>query len=187
MSSKYISFLENDEQVIWSGKPVAKNWFAYGDTVYVPYSIFLGGFLLYCESLIWTFRAPMGIQLLGVLLTLIAAYLIVGRLLFRRYKMKHSVYLVTNLRVIEWFDSEWIKPKFVTLEAFDKMVKYIEKDGSGILLFGEYHPAILIRVNNGMEPFKIKINKIVGFYYIEGVQEVFDIIKALQKKEGPKV
>lgn len=179
--------LQEGEKILWTGRSQKGHFFSHGDFMFIPYSLFVGGFLLYCEFLLLTNSAPLMFQALGACIGLIGLYWIVGRLFYRVYKLSKSRYIITSIRVIESYDSPWLRQKEMSLTAFDKMVKYVEDKGTGTLLFGAHHPAILYRVNTGTEFLHPKLKQVVGFYHIEGAQGVFDMIKALQKGKGPVV
>lgn len=175
--------LEEQEQIIWQGRTKRHQFFSHGDMIFIPYSIFVGGFLLFCAFLIVKYQAPILLQLLGVVLMIIGIYWILGRMLYRYWKMAQAQYIVTNRRILVQFSHKILKNQVMRLSDFDKMVRIVEPDGTGTLLFGNYHPAILYRVNTGTEIFKPKLRRIIGFYHIPECEKVFSTIKALQMNE----
>lgn len=175
--------LHPEEEVIWSGKSSTKKWISYGDYMYIPFSLMWCGFVVYFEYLAIQYRYPFNFHLLGIPFALFGLYMAVGRFFYKFYKKKCSYYVLTNQRAIEAYDSKWIKSREMPIASIGRMLRFVEKDGYGVLVFTDINPALIMKLNDGMEPFRSKTKNVVGFYDIEQVETLFSLVQELKTKK----
>lgn len=95
------------ETVLWTGTPGSEGrLFCSEDWLLVPFSLLWGGVALTWEGLAlfallltWEPQALLGV-LVGLPFAVVGAHMIAGRFLFKAWRRKNSVYVITNKRVL---------------------------------------------------------------------------------------
>lgn len=167
--------LLKEEKILWSGKPNVNRLFSKKDA----YSIFVGiGFIV--SSLAWIvngIRYMSGLKveknirpdqgsvfvLLGLLVTLLGIYQIIGKPIRRKRKKEKTLYAVTNKRllILEVRSRERMISKYIS--QINKVDVITSENGIGTIEFGENYP-------DG------------EFSDINDVQSVYEIINDLRSK-----
>jgi len=167
--------LLKEEKILWSGKPNVNRLFSKKDA----YSIFVGiGFIV--SSLAWIvngIRYMSGLKveknirpdqgsvfvLLGLLVTLLGIYQIIGKPIRRKRKKEKTLYVVTNKRllILEVRSRERMISKYIS--QINKVDVITSENGIGTIEFGENYP-------DG------------EFSDINDVQSVYELINDLRSK-----
>ena len=167
--------LLKEEKILWSGKPNVNRLFSKKDA----YSIFVGiGFIV--SSLAWIvngIRYMSGLKveknirpdqgsvfvLLGLLVTLLGIYQIIGKPIRRKRKKEKTLYAVTNKRllILEVRSRERMISKYIS--QINKVDVITSENGIGTIEFGENYP-------DG------------EFSDINDVQSVYELINDLRSK-----
>ena len=144
--------LLKEEKILWSGKPNVNRLFSKKDA----YSIFVGiGFIV--SSLAWIvngIRYMSGLKveknirpdqgsvfvLLGLLVTLLGIYQIIGKPIRRKRKKEKTLYVVTNKRllILEVRSRERMISKYIS--QINKVDVITSENGIGTIEFGENYP-----------------------------------------------
>jgi hypothetical protein len=176
--------LDTDEVIAWHGTSNTKKMFAYGDYMYIPFSIMWVGFVIFLEYFIIIYNYPITFHLLSVPMVLIGLYMAIGRFVYKYFKKKNSCYVLTNKRVIEAYENSHFGYKEKKLSEIGRMVRFVEKDGYGTLIFDDINPAYIMKLNNGMEQFRNKTKKVIGFYDFPEAEALFQQIQSLKSNEN---
>lgn len=169
--------LKPEEIILWSGKANAKKMISYGDYMYIPFSLMWCAFVVYWEWLSIKFEYPIVFHVLGVPMALIGLYMAFGRFVYKYFKKKNSCYCITNLRVIEAYEKPIFGYKEMAMADIGRVVRFVEKDGHGTLVFNDVNPAYIMKLNDGMEMFRSQTRKLVGFYDVPDVETLFELTK----------
>ena len=172
--------LEPGETILWHGTSNMKKMISYGDYMYIPFSLMWMGFVVYWEYMVITYQYPFIFHVLGVPMALIGLYMAFGRFAFKYYKKKNSCYVLTNKRVIEAYEDSRIGYKEKPLTEIGRMLRFVEEDGTGILVFDDVNPAYMMKLNDGMEQFRRKTKKLIGFYDIADAEKLYQEIQLLK-------
>lgn len=103
-----------------------------------------------------------------------------GRFFYKAYRKKKSCYVITNRRVIETYEDARLGYKEKELKDIGRMVRFVEKDGVGTLVFDDINPAYIMKLNDGMEPFRRKTRKVIGFYDVRDAEQLYELIQTLK-------
>ncbi len=174
-----------EETIIWQGQSEPKKMIAYGDAMYIPFSLMWLGFVIIWEYSTVAYHYPWVFHFFGVPMVVIGLYMAFGRFVFKRYKKKHSNYILTNKRAIEAYDVAWLGYKEKSLKDVGRMVRFVEKDGYGCLIFDDINPAYMMKLNDGMERFRRKTKNVIGFYDIPEAEALYKEVQRL-KDEAQK-
>lgn len=178
--------LEADEIIIWQGQSSTKKMIAYGDYMYIPFSLMWVGFVLFWEYSTIIYHYPFIFHFFGVPMVLIGLYMAFGRFIYKVYKKKRSCYVLTNKRAIEAYDIKWLKRNEKPLAEVGRMIRFVDnKDGYGCLVFDDINPAYMMKLNDGMEFIRRKLRKVTGFYDIPDAEAVYQEVQRL-KDEAKK-
>jgi hypothetical protein len=99
--------LQQDERLVWCGRPNTTRWFMPADWLLIPISLMWGGFAVFWEVGVLTAKTTSGsdrydlfFRLWGVPFVAIGVYLIVGRFFARRYFGRRTAYAITTSRAL---------------------------------------------------------------------------------------
>lgn len=178
--------LKDGETILWSGKGNPKKWLSYSDYMYIPFSVMWCAFVVYWEYLSIHYQYPFVFHLIGIPFALMGVYMAIGRFIYKYQKKKHSCYVITNQRIIEAYDSKLFASHEMPVADLGRMVRFVEKDGFGVIIFTDINPALIMKLNDGMEWTRRKTKGIVGFYDIPELERVFELATQLKdQKEKP--
>lgn len=171
-----------DEQILWAGKANASKMISYGDYMYIPFSLMWCAFVVYMEYLAIQYQYPIIFHVVGVPMAIYGLYMAFGRFVYKYLKKDSSCYVITNLRVIEAYEKSIFGYKEKSMGEIGRMVRFIEKDGHGTLVFDDVNPAYIMKLNDGMEIFRSKMRKLIGFYDVPEAEMLFELIQAHKGK-----
>jgi hypothetical protein len=135
--------LASGERLLWSGRPDSRRWFYAQDAVLVPFSLAWGSFAIFWEASVLSSRGAGGSvvnALWGVPFVAIGLYLIAGRLFARRWIRRHTLYALTDQRVIS-IGPSWPRGERTTsvwLGSYPPVEKRPARGGQGTLLIGSF-------------------------------------------------
>ena len=92
-------YLQQREKILWIGQPRASQLFSGEDLFLIPFSFLWGGFAIFWESMALA-GGPSFFALWGVPFVVIGQYMIWGRFVHKYLSRKHTLYAVTERRVI---------------------------------------------------------------------------------------
>lgn len=174
--------LEDGEEILWSGKGNPKKWLSYSDYMYIPFSLMWCAFVLYWEYLSIHYHYPMIFHILGIPFALMGIYMAIGRFYYKYQKKSRSCYVITNQRILERYSSNLFASHEMPLSEVGRIVRFVEKDGHGVIIFTDINPAMIMKLNDGMEWTRRKTKGIVGFYDIPDLEVVFKLVTDLKQK-----
>ena len=88
------------EPILWQGRPERYSLLEKQDWFLLPFSILWGGFAVFWEYSAFRVNAPLLFKLWGIPFVLVGLYMIAGRFLCKRYTLRHTVYAITDRRII---------------------------------------------------------------------------------------
>ncbi|MGB9928893.1 MAG: hypothetical protein ACPK85_10895 [Methanosarcina sp.] len=173
--------LLRNEQVLWMGQPEKSGIFSREDLFFIPFSLF---WLSITTSIGIMFLSSGELfPILFVLpFLLVGLYLLIGRIIHKRYLKKRTYYVVTNQRVLILTNlfSRNLQSEFINnIPVINKTVR---KDGIGTIQFGNYQYTGSMQRNPEFN-FTGFGYGIPTFYDIKGVDNVYQIVNNLRKKE----
>lgn len=172
--------LAADEQIQWQGKSEANKMIAYSDYMYIPFSIMWLGFIGLWEYNIIVVHYPLVFHALGIPMLIVGLYMAIGRFFYKAYRKKKSIYIITNQRAIETYEDSRLGYKEKAIKDIGRMVRFVEKDGVGTLVFDDINPAYIMKLNDGMEPFRRRTRKVIGFYDVKDAEQLYELIQTLK-------
>lgn len=172
--------LASDESIQWQGKSEKKKMIGYSDYMYIPFSLMWLGFICVWEYNIIVVHYPLIFHALGIPMLIAGVYMAFGRFFYKAYRKKKSCYVITNRRVIETYEDSRLGYKEKELKDIGRMVRFVEKDGVGTLVFDDINPAYIMKLNDGMEPFRRKTRKVIGFYDVKDAEQLYELIQTLK-------
>lgn len=125
-------YLTDGEYVIWQGAPVKGHLFSLQDIFLIPFSLMWGGFAVFWELMVILADAPLLIQLWGIPFVVIGFYLMAGRFFVQAHMRKHTLYAVTNKRILR-IRKKQVDSLNYRLSPQKRMTQH--KDGSGSIIF----------------------------------------------------
>ena len=135
--------LNNDESVLWAGKPNTRVIFHPSDWYMIPFSLLWGGFAIFWELGVTggfgsnqDHSAPWFFMLWGVPFVLIGQYFIWGRFFYSAWKKTRLIYAVTNRRVLVLALAPGRKVISSFIGSIPAIDKEVRSDGIGTLKFG---------------------------------------------------
>jgi len=179
--------LDADETLIWCGIPKQGLVFRRSDYFMLPFSLLLFGGAVCWESLIVFAAIDEGskspsiiFQLFGIIIVMIALYMVIGRFIYDKIKRANIVYGISNLRAI--IVSDIFGKNVTTIDLrllLDIDIAFTDhKEGYGTITFAEedYAGALLTGMwwrlpgMGGTSPPR--------FDFIENGKEVFSLLMA---------
>ena len=97
------TYLEDGEELLWSGSPETLKYFSRTDICLVPITLILGWFLItyaYASFMLMMQGKSVAFALSGITILLIAFYLVIGRIWYRHKRLSRNLYFVTSKRVL---------------------------------------------------------------------------------------
>lgn len=130
--------LNDDERVLWTGKPEILPLFAWGDLFFIPFAIFF--LTIGIEPLTWElshgFKHETFFWLSSVFFIFFGLYGLFGRFVLKILTRRHTSYAVTNERilVVRTFPRKGLVSGY--LDKITAMSKDIYRNGRGTITFG---------------------------------------------------
>jgi hypothetical protein len=184
-----IKLLPN-ETIHWYGKPNPWVIFAFGDSFLIPFSLLCGAFAFYWEYT--TFNLESQIlsggpftylyPITGIPVVLVALYLIIGRFFYKFWKKTKTTYAVSNKRLMVITQTGTRKERFQFLNHIQTIKKYVGKNGSGSLAFGDLGRGGAF-TNAGIFLIDNDFQGIVSFFDIPDAEAVYQLVDQLRPKK----
>jgi hypothetical protein len=165
------------EKLLWAGKPKTGLVFRNSDFFLIPFSLLWGGFAFFWEISVVGSGAPAFFSLFGLPFVIIGLYITIGRFFVDANRRAHTLYGVTQDRVI-------IKSGFVSNNITSVNIKTLQgltfsqkADGSGTIMLGSTDSRYAIMQQMDWPGVK----QAPKLEMIEGVKAVYDQIVELQR------
>ena len=126
-------YVNEDEMVLWKGRPQKAFLFTKEDASTVPMSVIICGCSLYATFTAWKESGPVLFRLLSLLFVCFGLYMLIGRFLYGAYLRKRTYYVITNKRIIRMQNNK------IDLRYGDDLMPtgvITNPDGSGTIEFG---------------------------------------------------
>lgn len=169
--------LDRDERLLWSGVPGGGLRLRKSDLLTIPFSIMWGGFAIF-----WEYSAmehgPLFFRLWGIPFVAVGVYMMVGRFYWDAYVRDHTVYAVTDKRVIIVSGTWTRSTTSIALPGLRFITLVTRDDGSGDVVFAPSAAALpegFNRRNYQPQPAKLE--------FLPNAREVYDIIRAAQREQ----
>ena len=167
-------YIQNDERLLWSGKPVGGILFRAFDAFLIPFFIFWTGFSLVWEGLAIWGGAPFFFPLFGIPFVVIGYHMLIGRF-FQDAKFRaKTFYGITDKRIIIAYEGKTRKMKSWNLDKTEVSISR-KKDGSGTLKFGKTDPNTSAGISMPFKDMEF-IPELTG---IQDVNRAYEILQKL--------
>lgn len=178
------SELMRDETIRWIGQPIPGRIFSPADLFLVPFSLFWLGFSLFWEGAVVAMDAPWFFKLWGVPFVLIGLYLVIGRFFHQSWLRRHTIYAVTDRRVLVIRAAASRNTQAVFLKDLPIVNRRVRMDGTGTIIFGDSYGQTLAAGGFAMR------GRYAGaapmcFQEIPDVDAVYRLLMELREEEGP--
>jgi hypothetical protein len=180
--------LSAGEHVQWLGRPDPAKHFNAGDVYLVPFSILWAGFSIFWEATAIASGAGPFFALWGIPFIVIGLYVVVGRFFYKAYRKRHTLYAVTDRRVLilaQRRRGERVDAMY--LRAIPTISTSVDSAGRGSVQFGNTSPFGMWNANSGMEFFG-RVNSAttgVAFYDVDDARAVGDLVERLREQDQP--
>ena len=162
-------YLSNGEVVLWKGRPGKGHLLTGNDIFLIPFSILWCGFAIFWETTVVASGAPFFFKLWGIPFVCVGLYITFGRFLWTAYVRKHTVYVITNRRIIR---SRRGRVDSLSARSMPAMHAKVRKDGTGTIRFGE--PSYYRR--NTFDPND-------GLFTLENIPDVIRVQQIIETME----
>ncbi|MFZ5353380.1 MAG: hypothetical protein ACOZCL_11770 [Bacillota bacterium] len=193
VNSDVRKILSIGEQVLWSGKPKLSVLFNRSDILFIPFSI------IWCViAIIWELKAldifsdligktqKVNIvvaifPLIGLVAVVFGLYLCIGRLIYKYWSKKNTDYYITNERILIINNKSTKSFKEMYIKSIPSISKYMTKNGSGNIYFGNITLGASLYFNSGLDFYvNIICKDMIAFFDIEGVEEVYKLVNNMR-------
>ena len=142
-----------DERVLWTGHPDTRAWLTPLDTLLIPVSVlFLS---LVVGILIPELRGPDRNEarlFVAAVFSVVGVYLVVGRVLVRRWMDRHTLFVVTDKRVVVLREVPRRIVEALRIDRIGRIRTWIRGSGVGTLQFGDLPWLRNVYGQTGLEP-----------------------------------
>ncbi len=129
--------LNQDESILWAGRPKTGIIFRQIDIFLIPFSILWSGFVTFWIYITYTSGAPLFFIFFSVPFVLVGLFLLFGRFFYDVKQRENTIYGLTEKRIIIKSGIYSRKIQSIALETLPD-IQYREKqDGSGTILLGK--------------------------------------------------
>jgi hypothetical protein len=173
-----------DERVLWTGHPATRAWLTTVDVLLIPVSVlFLS---LAVGILIPELRGPDRNEprlFVAMLFSVVGVYLVGGRVLVRRWMDRHTLFVVTDKRVVVLREVPRRIVEALAIDRIGRIRTWIRGSGVGTLQFGDVPWLRNAYGQTGLEPLgNVPRNTVPVFHNIPAAEEVLELVSALQSK-----
>lgn len=169
--------LNNNEEILWSGKPHTDIKFRYSDIFFIPFSFLWAGFALFWEYNVVKLGIPF-MMLWGVPFVLMGAYITIGRFIADAARRSKTIYGITPTSVLIKTGLFKQDITILTIQNLHDIKLSTNKDGSGTITFDSNNVSLY-----WMEGFDWLGHKQPSrFEGIDNVKEVYNQILHLQQQ-----
>lgn len=176
---KFHSELLSGEKFLWTGQPDPNIFFTKGDIFLIPFSLLWGGSFISTLGSSFPMNGEFSIfSLVSVVFSVVGAYMIFGRFIYKYLKKKNTYYAVTSERVLiltELFGRSVLSINAKSLSAINKTGN---GNGIGSILFGEQNQQSSMTGNMGMDLLGYANSQ--AFFDIHNVDDVYGKINRLK-------
>jgi hypothetical protein len=170
-----------DEDLLWSGQPMAGVRFRSSDFLMVPFSLMWGGFAFFWEATVLTTDAPFFFKLWGIPFVLVGTYLIVGRFFWDAHRRARTFYGVTDRRIVIVTTGLGARVKSLQLRTLSDVTLSTSRDGSGTITFGPSVAGAGWLTGSGWPGAQAQAPQ---FELIEQARATYDLIGGAQRQAG---
>jgi hypothetical protein len=175
--------LGSGERILWHGRPVGPRWLERPDVFMLPFSLFWGAIVLSWEAGVLAGHDAIVFPLFGIPFVALAVYLLIGRLLVRRWMRARTAYAVTDQRALSITpallgDNERLATAWWA--SYPKVEKSVGRRGRGTIYIGTF---IFSRRWSAGDPSwpgsRWMAGNTVTFTNVEDATHVYDLINTL--------
>jgi PH (Pleckstrin Homology) domain-containing protein len=183
-------FIENEltpalgqgEKLLWAGKPKTGVVFRNSDFFLIPFSLLWGGFAFFWEFTVLGSGGPTFFSLFGLPFVVVGLYITIGRFFIDAYKRAHTLYGITEERVIIKSGILSSSITSVNIKALQGLTFSQKADGSGTIVLGNIDSRYAMM--QGMDWPSVKQPPKLDL--IEDVKAVYDQIVGLQRTKSER-
>ncbi len=173
-------FESEHEELIWTGVPGRGIIFHMIDAFLIPFSLLWGGFAIFWEIMVIASGAPLFFALFGLPFVAVGLFLIVGRFVWDARRRRHTMYALTNKRVIFRTGVRTKTISTISLIAVKEVSLKLKPDGRGTITFFTHTTGVAVtKALSGFQLFGVGGN--TAFELIDDAQEVYKKINVLLK------
>jgi hypothetical protein len=134
------SLLRPGERVLWHGRPIPRRFVLRGSPLAIPFTFLWFGFAIFWEVGVLTSRAPGLFALWGLPFIAMGAYISVGRFFVAWREATHTVYAVTDQRILIVGGALSQRIQELSLRTMPAPTLDQGADGVGTITFGPSGP-----------------------------------------------
>jgi len=180
LQSELRSHIDNDETLIWTGKPKQGITFKSSDLFMIPFSLMWGGFAILWEYTVISTDAHFILKIWGIPFVLIGLYMIFGRFFFDSASRKNTIYGMTENRILIKSGVFKKSIKSLNIKTLNDITLIEKSNGSGTIFLGSENGFNGIFSGSGWSDSNEKM--VHALEMIENVRKVYRQITDLQKK-----
>lgn len=173
--------LSRNEKILWTGRPKTGIIFRAYDIVVIPFSLLWFGFAIF-----WEYNVlKMGVgfmALFGLPFIVTGLYISVGRFFVDVFKRKHTIYGITDNRVVIKSGMFIKSIKSFNIKTISDLTFKEKADGSGTISFGPFTNSngygMFFRGMDDLQGLKSQS----GLELIEDVKKVYNLLLEQQRK-----
>jgi hypothetical protein len=124
------------EKLLWAGQPRQGLLLRSSDALLIPFSLVWAGFAVFWEVSVVRTGAPFFFKLWGVPFVLVGIYIVLGRFFVDARQRRHTVYGVTNQRIVIVAGLFGRSVQSLTLNALPGLSLNERASGQGTISFG---------------------------------------------------
>ncbi len=175
--------LGGEEHIIWVGTAGRGIVFRTIDWFMIPFSLLWGGFAIVWEFIAITAGAPLFFALFGLPFVLVGLFLIVGRFAWDARRRKHTLYALTNKRLISRTGVKTHNISSLNLSEVKNVGLSLKPDGRGTITL--YNYTLGVNVSKALSGFQIFGGGSPNtLELIDDAQEVYNKINETLNKPG---
>lgn len=181
LQSELRTHLDNDESLLWTGKPKQGIKLKGSDAFMIPFSLMWGGFAIFWESTVIFTDAPFFFKLWGIPFVLVGLYLIIGRFFFDAKRREKTVYGITENRIIIKSGVFKESIKSLNIKTLSDITLNEKSDKSGTIVLGNENGFSGMFSGTGWPGANGKMAPAIEM--IDNVRTVYRKITELQKEK----
>lgn len=171
--TEFNDLLEQDERLVWTGRPKTGLILRWTDLFLIPFSIiWCGGAIFW---VIMASKASIGFAIFGIPFVLLGLMLVFGRFLVDIKQRENTIYGITEDRIIIRSGIFSKKTNSINLKMLTNLEFTEKSDGSGTIFLGPKNPKDQFSMVSGMNWWPGS-KSIPALEYIENVREVYSVI-----------
>lgn len=173
-------YLDNNEKLVWTGRPKTGIVFRSADIFLIPFSLFFCGFAIFWFTTALISGAPFIFAMFGIPFVVIGIIMVFGRFIIDAKQRNNTYYGLTDDRIIIKSGIYTKSIKSLNIKTLSD-IDYVEKnDGSGTINFGQKNPIMIS--SNGMNWWP-GVKETPSLDLIQDVRKVYKKIVEIQKSK----